>query len=153
MQNLDGVMLESFRHITNYRVPFADLDYMQHVNHLAYIRWAETTRSEYFVDVLGEKVNGERGIILVRADFSYERQLGFRERVAIGTRISRVGTRSFDYVYEIFSEDAQVRSAFGTTTMVAYDYVQRESIAVPQEWREKVAAFEALLPEGLTTAS
>ena len=143
-------MLESFRHITKYRVPFCDLDMMQHVNHTSYIRWAETTRSEYFVDVLGEKVNGERGLILVRADFSYERQLSFREHIAIGTRVSRVGTRSFEFVYEIFSEDGQVRSALGTTTMVAYDYLRHESIPVPQIWRDQVAAYEKTLPDGLS---
>ena len=142
-------MLESFRHITKYRTPFHDLDMMQHVNHLSFIRWTETTRSEYCVEVLGEKVNGERGIILVKVDFNYERQLSFREHVAIGTRISRVGKRSFDFVYEIFSEDAMERAAYGLTTMVAYDYVTHQSIKVPQMWREKMSAFEKIRPDGL----
>ena len=97
-------MLEAFRHIHRFRVPFSDVDMMQHVNHKAHIDWAEATRSDYCVDVLGETVNGERGIILVRIDFSYERQLSFRDHVAIGTRISRIGRKSFDFSYEIFSD-------------------------------------------------
>jgi acyl-CoA thioester hydrolase len=139
-------MLENFQHVTQYRIPFSDLDYMQHVNHLAFARWTETTRSDYFVDVLGETVNGERGLILVNMNFTYEMQLGFREHVAIGTRISRIGTRSFEFSYDIVSTDKKARVAYGTTAMVAYDYHAHRSIAVPQDWRDKITAYEKIAP-------
>ena len=139
-------MLEDFRHLTNYRVPFADLDSMQHVNHLAHLRWAETTRTEYFVEVLGERVNGERGFILVNLNFTYERQLDFRDRVVIGTRVSRIGRRSFDFLYEIAREEGEAPAAHGVTTMVAYDYPRHASIVIPPEWREKIARYEIIPP-------
>ncbi len=142
-------MLPDFHHITPYRIPFADLDMMQHVNHRAYIRWAETTRSEYFVEILGEKINGTRGLILVNVAFTYERQLTFREPVLIGTRVARIGRRSIDFAYEIFSESQQQITTRGRTTMVAYNYLDHESLLVPPEWREKIAAYEHKLPEGL----
>jgi acyl-CoA thioester hydrolase len=140
-------MLEDFRHVTHYRVPFSDLDCMQHVNHLAHARWAETARTEYFVEVLGESVNGERGFILVNLNFTYERQLDFRERIVIGTRVSRIGRRSFDFLYEIVSEERKLPAAHGLTTMVAYDYLRHASIVVPSEWREKIALFEIVPPK------
>jgi len=139
-------MLDDYRWITRLQVRFNEIDMMQHVNHTAYIRWAEAVRADYFDAVIGEPANGEHGMILVKATFSYERQLRIRERVAIGTRISRIGGSSFDFSFDIVSEDAQARSVFGTTTMVAYDYHHRTRIAVPERWRERIRGYEKLPP-------
>jgi acyl-CoA thioesterase FadM len=41
-----------YRHINRFRVPFCDVDMMQHVNHASYVVWAQTARPEYFDEVL-----------------------------------------------------------------------------------------------------
>jgi acyl-CoA thioester hydrolase len=115
---------------------------MQHVNNVAYVRWAEMMRAEYFAQVMNEPINGEHGIIQATINFSYERQLHYREKVAIGCRIPRVGTKSWDFEYEIWSEDEDRRAAHGITTVVAFDFVKQSSIAIPQSWREAIAAYE-----------
>ena len=56
-------MLEGYPLITRFSVPFADVDMMQHVNNVAYIRWCETLRAEYFARVMGTQINSERGMI------------------------------------------------------------------------------------------
>ncbi|HVS45210.1 MAG TPA: thioesterase family protein [Verrucomicrobiae bacterium] len=136
-------MLEGFPLITRFSVPFADIDMMQHVNNVAYIRWLETVRAEYFLRVMGSAINGERGMIQANIAFTYERQLSFRERIVVGCSIPRIGTKSFDFAYEVWSEDAGHRSAHGTTTVVAFDFVNNRTIVVPPEWREAIAAFQA----------
>jgi acyl-CoA thioester hydrolase len=135
-------MLEGFPLITRFTVPFADVDMMQHVNNVAYIRWCETIRAEYFARVMNEPINGERGMIQANIHFTYERELHYREAAAIGIKISRVGTKSWDFSYEIWSESAGTRVAHGTTTVVAYDFVNRATIVIPQEWRDAIARFE-----------
>jgi acyl-CoA thioester hydrolase len=135
-------MLEAFPLVSRFTVPFADVDMMQHVNNVAYVRWAEMMRAEYFAQVMNELINGERGIIQATINFSYERQLHYREKVAIGCRIPRVGTKSWDFEYEIWSEDEDRRAAHGITTVVAFDFVKQSSIAIPQSWREAIAAYE-----------
>jgi acyl-CoA thioester hydrolase len=142
-------VLEGFRHIQRFRVGFRDIDMMQHVNHASYVRWAESQRSDYFIDNFHDVVNGERGMILVRIDFVYERQIRLRENVAIGCRVSRVGTRSFDFSYEIWSEDANARCATGVTTMVAYNYPADSSISVPTDWRKAIIDYEMQQPAGM----
>lgn len=136
-------MLDTFPIIMRFSVPFADVDMMQHVNNVAYIRWCETIRGEYFAEVMNEPINGERGMIQANINFTYERELHYREPVAIGIKISRIGTKSWDFSYEIWSESAQTRVAHGTTTVVAYDFVNRATIVIPQEWRDAIAQFEA----------
>jgi acyl-CoA thioester hydrolase len=116
---------------------------MQHVNNVAYVRWAETMRGEYFARIMGEMINSSRGMIQASINFTYERQLSYRERIAIGIRVSRIGTKSWDFGYEIWSDDHHHRAALGFTTMVAFDFVAGKTIEIPQSWRDNIAAFEA----------
>ena len=39
------------------------------------------------------------------------------------------------------------------TTVVAYDYRAAASIAIPEEWHEKIAAYEIKLPDGIRAAA
>jgi len=135
-------MLEGYRYVHRFRVPFADIDMLRHVNNAAYIRWAEQIRSEYFCEILGEDITSERGMIMAHLTIAYERPVVYREKVAIGCRISRFGTKSFDFAYEIWSEDRDVRVATLSSAMVAMNYALNRSIPVPDEWRAKVRAFE-----------
>ena len=138
-------MLEGYRFIQRFRVPFADIDMLRHVNNTAYVRWAEQIRSEYFCDVLGEDITSERGMIMGRMSVDYEAPVYYREQVAIGCRVSRFGRKSFDYSYEVWSEDRKIRCAKILTTTVAMNYKTNESIVVPDEWRKRVEAFEERL--------
>ena len=135
----DQPMLEGFPSVSHFAVPFSDCDMLQHVNNVAYIRWCETMRTNFFADVLHGDITGAQGIIQANISFIYERQIEYRERIAIGVRVSRIGNKSFDFAYEIWSETHRHRAAHGTTTVVAYDFVNRRTIEVPSEWRSLIA--------------
>ena len=142
-------MLEGYRYINRFKVPFFEIDMLRHANHLAYIRWAETTRIAYFIDVIKEDITGERGCIAARLEIDYRAPLDHREAVAIGCRTSRFGTKSFDNEYEIWSETRGILAAKMNMRLVAFDYTRQQSIPVPPVWRELVAAFEPMpVPSG-----
>jgi acyl-CoA thioester hydrolase len=136
-------MLDGFPSISRFAVPFSDCDMLHHVNNVAYIRWCETMRTDFFADVLHGDITGEQGIIQANINFVYERQIEYRERIAMGLRVSRLGTKSFDFEYEIWSETHGHRAAHGTTTVVAYDFVNRRTIEIPPEWRACIAAVQS----------
>jgi acyl-CoA thioester hydrolase len=135
-------MLEDFPLISRFSVPFADVDMMRHVNNVAYIRWAETMRAEYFAQVMRTPINGDRGMIQATINFTYERQLSYREPIALGVKIPRIGTKSWDFYYEVWSEQQNARAAHGVTIMVAYDFEHDRTIAVPQAWRDAISEYE-----------
>jgi len=135
-------MLEDYRYIQRFRVRFADVDMLRHVNNVAYVRWSEDIRTAYFGDVIGEQIGGERGIIIAKLEIVYEQQLAYRTNVAVGCRVSRIGRKSFDLSYEIWNEDEGVRCAHLHSPMVAFNYPANASIVVPDIWRERIAAFE-----------
>lgn len=136
-------MLEGFPLISRFSVPFADVDMMRHVNNVAYIRWAEMMRAEYFAQVMRTPINGDHGMIQATINFTYERQLVYREQIAVGIKIPRIGNKSFDFLYEVWSETYSHRAAHGITTMVAFDFQANQTIAVPAAWREAIAAYES----------
>ena len=136
-------MLEGFPLVSRFTIPFSDVDMMQHVNNVAYIRWCEMMRAEYFARVMQTPINGDMGMIQATINFTYERELQYREQIAIGVKISRTGGKSWDFYYEIWSETKNRRAAHGVTTVVAYDFVNHTTISIPERWREAIAAYEA----------
>ncbi len=135
-------MLEAFRNVMRFRVPFGDVDMLRHVNNVAYLRWAEQMRSDYLLDVIRAESAWTQGMILAKTTIDYERQIAYRENVAIGCRVSRFGTKSFDFSHEVWSEDHDWRCARISTTMVAMDFEAQRTIVVPDAWRERISAFE-----------
>jgi acyl-CoA thioester hydrolase len=138
--------LTDFQCITRFQVPFCDIDMLQHVNNASYVVWVETVRCNYFAEVLKESLVGTNGVILARLELDYEQPLDYREEVTVGCRISRIGRKSFDFAYEIWSETRQLRAARGVSAMVAYDYKAKASIVIPERWREIITAYEVVAP-------
>jgi acyl-CoA thioester hydrolase len=136
-------VLEHFRLVRELQVAFEDVDMLRHVNHIAFVRWAETMRCDYVADVLREDIFGTRGIIGAKIEFTYEAQVSYRERLVMGARVSRLGTKSLDHTYEFWSKDRGVRCAHGLSVVVAFDYPTNATIAIPPPWRERILAFEA----------
>jgi acyl-CoA thioester hydrolase len=108
--------------------------------------WAETIRCIYFDEVLKESLKGRNGMILARLTLDYEQPLDYREEVAVGCRVARIGRKSFDFLYEIWSETRQERAAHAITTVVAYDYEVKSSIVIPEHWREIITGYETVAP-------
>ena len=138
--------LSDFSSVTRFRVPFCDIDMLQHVNNAAYVVWAETARCVYFDEVLGESLTGANGIILAKIELNYDRPLEYREHVAIGCRVTRIGNKSFDFLCEVWSESANELAAHCHSTMVAFNYDTKSSILIPQKWRDLIAAHEVIAP-------
>ena len=72
-------------------------------------------------------------MILARLQFEYDQPLDYREEVAVACRIARLGRKSFEFLYEVWSETRQIRAAHGSSTMVAYDYKAQSSVVVPSD--------------------
>jgi acyl-CoA thioester hydrolase len=138
--------LTEFSSITRFRVPFCDIDMLQHVNNAAYAVWAETARCEYFADVLHESLTGTSGMVVAKLEIHYERALTYLENVAIGARVTRIGTKSFDFLFEFWSEDTNQRAAYCYTTLVAFNFQTKKSVPIPENWRELIAAHEVVQP-------
>ena len=121
-------------------VRFRDLDPMGHVNNAVYLTWIETARIEFLrsLGAFDGPDTTEMTMILARAEVDFRAPLGFGEEVELRVGLARVGTKSFDLVYELRSGERVVAEA--RTVLVTYDYAKAAPIEIPAAWRERLAA-------------
>ena len=121
---------------------FRDTDAMGHVNNAVYITYFEVVRAEYWLRLTGLREYQRVPFILahVTADFRSAALIG--EKLEVGMRISRLGTKSFDAEYRIETAGGRRPIAEGRSVMVMYDYDKDESFAIPEDLKGKVRALE-----------
>jgi acyl-CoA thioester hydrolase len=127
-------------------VAFRDIDAMGHVNNAVFFAYFETVRIKYLGDIMER--SGLLGtelldlpLILVEASCTYKSPALLTEKLAIGTGISRFGTKSFDMLYRVQGEDGRL-VAYGRTIQVMYDYVHRSAFSIPDSVRQYVEEFQ-----------
>jgi acyl-CoA thioester hydrolase len=139
--------LDQFRYTLDIRVVFGDIDYYRHVNNAVYITYMETARIDYCEVAFGKPLGSPQNVILASQRFDYERQAQYGDRLVMGCRTSRIGTKSLDFAYELWRGDERI--GHGLSTLVAFDYEANRSIAVPDEWRRRIAEYEIVAPAGI----
>ena len=122
--------MDGFPFVRRERVRFRDCDAMGHVNNAVYSTYLEEAR----IGVLG----GLSEFILARMEIDFRAELRAGEEVEVGTRCSRIGTKSFDLEHELRSDGRLVAAA--RSVLVAYDYERGESVPVPDELRARLSA-------------
>ena len=132
--------MEGFPFVHSETVRFSDLDGFGHVNNAVFSMYLEAARLAWF----GRYAAGEpmplRDVILARTEIDFRSQVVFGETVAIGVRPSRVGTKSFEFEFELRAGDRLVAEA--KSVLVGYDYDSGRSVEVPERWRLRLQATQ-----------
>ena len=133
-----------FHHLIEVR--YGDLDPQGHVNNAKYLSYMEQGRVFYLKQLkLWEGGSFmDMGVILADIHITFKKAIQFGDPVRVGVRISRLGNKSMDSEYCL--EDARDASLFatGTSVLVAYDYHNRRSVPIPEEWRKAIRQFEGM---------
>ena len=125
--------MEGFPFVHRDVVRFADVDAMGHVNNAVFVTWMEAARTHFILEHgLAERADA-LAMILARIEVDFRSPVRFGDEVEVGVRPSRLGTKSFDFEYEVRANGRL--AAQGTSVLVAYDYARNESMAVPNDWR------------------
>lgn len=128
-------------------VRYGDLDPQGHVNNARFLTYMEQARVFYLKQLKlwegGSFLN--MGIILADVQITFRKVIQFGDPVRVGVRTSRIGNKSMTTEYRI--EDARDASEFatGSSVLVAYNYHNKLSVAIPEEWRNTIMKFEGLL--------
>ena len=122
-----------FPHIHRERVRFRDCDAMGHVNNAVYSTFLEEAR----IEVLG----GLTDFILARVEIDFRAELRAGEEIEIGTRCSRIGTKSLELEHEIRVGGRVAAEA--RSILVGYDYSLAESVPLPEELKARLSGGPA----------
>jgi acyl-CoA thioester hydrolase len=120
------------------RVRFRDLDALGHVNNAVFLTYIESARVAFLVDLGAATTLEDMAIIVARIEIDFRAPVGFGEEVEIEVRASRFGEKSFDLDYELRVGGKIVAEA--KSVLVGYDYDKGETVTIPDDWRERLAA-------------
>jgi len=141
--------MADFRFLHLIEVRYGDLDPQGHVNNAKFLTYMEQARVFYLKQLKlwegGSFLN--LGIILADVQITFKKALQFGDPVRVGVRISRIGNKSMTSEYRL--EDGRDASVFatGSSVLVAYDYQNKRSVSIPDEWRKAIHQFEGLVSE------
>jgi acyl-CoA thioester hydrolase len=135
----------NFFHLIEVR--YGDIDPQGHVNNAKFLTYMEQGRIFYLKQLKlwegGSFLN--LGVILADVQITFRKAIQFGDPIRVGVRISRIGNKSMTSEYRI--EDARDASEFatGSSVLVAYDYYNKHSVPIPDEWRKAILKYEGLL--------
>ncbi len=133
--------MEKFIHFTAIQIRFKDMDALGHVNNANHLSYIELARIKYFTDTVGENINwSKKGIILANVHIDYLSPVLLSDELIVGTRCSKLGSKSFTLEYELKSvtRGKERMLATASTVLVCYDYEKGASMEMPEEWRDKL---------------
>lgn len=133
--------MEGYRFVQRRQVEFRDVDLGGHVNNAVYLTYLETARVRYLLNLLGDDFAYQISLILARVALDFRSPAHFPETLELGSRVPRIGTKSFDMEHQIRGADGRLVLE-ASTVLVAYDYGANSSKTVPDEWRARIDAYE-----------
>lgn len=141
------VRLPDFPFALPLEVRFRDLDAMGHVNNAVYLTYFEEARSRYWFALRGAHDYRDLGFIVVHAECDYASPATLLEPLLVGCRVVEIRRTSFVFEYRIVSGELSSGSearlvASGRTVQALYDWSARKTVAVGEELRKQVEAFE-----------
>ncbi len=129
-------------------VAWGDMDAMQHVNNVVYLRWFESARITYFekAGLLSGLNEMTVGPILARSTVDYLRPVTYPDTVRVEIAVTKMGKSSFEMAYRLWSEAQQAVAARGDAVIVNYDYQAGKSAPLDEKTRAAIHALEAGVP-------
>ncbi len=121
------------------QVCFRDLDALGHVNNAVYSTYFESARLAYYGELTGLTLK-EMDIILAELTITFHAPAFFNDQLAIGVRVSSIGTKSFVMEYAAARSGETGLIASGRSVLVAYDYTAGRTIPVSDQFRAQVAS-------------
>lgn len=134
--------MEIFPVTTELEVRWRDTDALGHVNNAVYFSYFEMGRIAYHRTLYGDLKKSPIRFIMASAACDYVKPLFVRDRVAVSLKVSAVGRRSFDFVYEARRAADGELVARGRSTQVFYDYGKNEACEPPPGWIERIEEFQ-----------
>lgn len=128
----------SFSHWTPVTIRFSDQDSLGHVNNVSIVAYVEAGRTMLIHQFLDREKYPDLNFALVRVEIDYRSEFHYPGTVDVGSRLLRVGRKSFTSGYGLFLGERCVATAISVN--VFFDMAKRAGVEPPAEIR---AAMEA----------
>jgi acyl-CoA thioester hydrolase len=123
------------------RVRFGDLDAMQHMNNVEFLRFFETARIDFITQLAPEHDPGHPngfGFIFAECHIAYKAPAHYNDEIRTFIRPVELKRSSIRLGFEmrVVADDRLVAEGWGT--LVGYDYASGRAQPIPEAFRERV---------------
>jgi len=119
---------------TDITVAWADMDALQHVNNVVYLRYFEIARIDFL-----NKINqfdtikpGGIGPVISENSIRYKRPVTFPDTLTVGITISDIKSDRFMMNYSVFSHAQQAITTTGYSQVVMFDFKTGQKAAISE---------------------
>lgn len=118
------------------RIDWSDMDLFGHVNNIAYFRYIQSARVNFWekTGILNDYDENGTGPILASCHCEFKSALEYPGSVIIETIVSRVGTTSFTLSHTLKNNEGIV-AAIATDVIVNYSFNKKEKRLLTDEIR------------------
>ncbi len=133
----------SIKHTMPVQIRFSDVDQLGHVNNSVYFSLYDLGKTAYFRDVLGEELDfGGICTVVANVNASFFTPVYFHDNLAIETTTMQIGNKSFTLLQRAVDVTTQEVKCECRTVMVCFDMRSKQTVPVPQEWRDAINTYE-----------
>ena len=139
--------MSDFRFYHPIEIRYGDLDPQGHLNNAKHLTYFEQARIHYMIELglfTKDQSFMQIGVIVADVHITYLEPIYFGQNIKVGVHAAKLGTKSMTWEQNIVDADTGRELARGEVIIVTYDYKDEKTIPVPQEWRERITAFEGL---------
>jgi acyl-CoA thioester hydrolase len=135
--------LDNFTHTIKLPVRYSDLDTFGHVNNKAYLSYLEEARIDFHKRVFGWKGNGlqEFNAVVAKIEINYLKPVFYGETLLAYTRLSNIGTKSFE-ITTVFiverPENKLAKVSESKVVLVTVDMKTGKATEITDKDREKL---------------
>jgi acyl-CoA thioester hydrolase len=132
-----------FKYSSLTRVGFSDTDAQGIVYYGRYLPYFDSARVEYHRHLgLLQTQDGDNEFVMRANTIEYHAPARFDDLIEVFIRVSRIGRTSVTYECAAFRGDDDVLMVTAQQTLVLVDLDERRARAIPDDYREQLAAFE-----------
>ncbi len=140
--------IEKFKFFKHLEPRWSDFDPIGHVNNVYYFEYFQIGRAYYMMSA-SKKWNWTKHMfVIAHMECNYQKELrpdAIEPR--IGVRVTKLGTKSFDFEYIVTSKNSQgenVIHCIGKSTQVMYDMTDKKSIELPDWIKEDFNHYDEI---------
>jgi acyl-CoA thioester hydrolase len=139
--------MSDYRFYYPVEVRYGDLDPQGHVNNAKHLTYFEQARIHYMIELglfTRDQSFMQIGVIVADVHITYREPIYFGQNIKVGVHAAKLGSKSMTWEQNIVDAGTGRELAKGEVIIVTYDYKDEKTIPVPQEWRQRITAFEGL---------
>lgn len=144
----DKAQNEIFHHQIPAQLRFSDVDRFGHVNNSVYFSLFDMSKEKYFMDVVGKDPFHQVCIVVANVNANFLAPIYFPDEIAIQTAIVHLGNKSFTLHQRAVNVRTKEVKCDCRTVMVCLDMNDKVSVPIPQNFRERIEAYEGRVLSG-----